>query len=78
MRFRNPANGYEENANHPGLWCLLFGPVYFAAKGIWSHMVASLLLAVVTGGISWLIYPFLARKFVRADYLRRGWIEVAP
>jgi len=25
-RFRNPANGYEENVGHQWLWCLLFGP----------------------------------------------------
>ena len=59
-RFRNPSNGYEENVGQAWLWCLLLGPIYFAAKGIWLHAAASLLLAIGTGGISWFIYPFFA------------------
>ena len=31
-RFRNPSNGYEENVGEAWLWCLLAGPIYFAAK----------------------------------------------
>jgi hypothetical protein len=78
MKFKHPTNGYEETTDHPGLWCLLFGPAYFAFKGIWTQAAASLLLALFTGGLSWLIYPFFARNAVRKDYLRRGWIELDP
>ena len=59
-RFRNPSNGYEENVGEAWLWCLLAGPIYFAAKGIWLHAATSLLLAIGTSGISWFIYPFFA------------------
>ena len=45
-RFRNPSNGYEENVGQAWLWCLLLGPIYFAAKGVWFHAAASLLLAI--------------------------------
>jgi len=76
IRFRNPANGYEEAVGTPWIWCLLFGCVYFAAKGIWTHAVAALLLALLTFGLSWLIYPFFARQIVETHYLRRGWIPV--
>jgi hypothetical protein len=74
-RFRNPANGYEENVGLAWLWCLLLGPIYFAAKGIWFHALISLLLAILTL-VSWLIYPFFANTIVRRNYLRRGWLPV--
>jgi hypothetical protein len=74
IRFRNSANGYEEAVGTPWIWCLLFGCVYFAAKGIWTHAVAALLLALLTAGLSWLVYPFFARQIVETHYLRRGWI----
>lgn len=44
------------------LWCLLFGCFYFMVRGIWTHAVISILLAIITYGISWLIYPFFAKK----------------
>jgi len=73
-RFRIPSNGYEENVGEAWLWCLLSGPIYFAAKGICFHAATSLLLAIGTGGISWFIYPFFANWSVRKHYLRNGWV----
>ena len=75
-RFRNPANSYEEEVGSAGLWCLLFGCFYLAAKGAWGPAVIAFFLAVFTGGFSWLIYPFFARRIVEAAYLRRGWVRV--
>jgi len=76
MRFKNPQNGYVEEVNTPPfLCCLLFGTLYFASKGIWTHAVVSFLLAIFTFGISWLIYPFFAKGIVRQSYLRKGWSE---
>lgn len=76
MRFRNPANGYEEDVGSAGLWCLLFGFAYFAAKGVWTHAAASLALAIMTGGLSWFVYPFFARAAVEKNFLRRGWVLI--
>jgi hypothetical protein len=76
MRFKNPDNGYEESANHPWLWTLIFGFIYFAVKGIWTHAVISFVLAVATAGLSWIAYPFFANGIVRRHYLRRGWREI--
>jgi hypothetical protein len=73
MAFRNPANGYVETISHPGLWTLLFGCFYFAVKGVWIHAGMALVLAVITGGLSWLIYPFFARRLIETHYLRQGW-----
>jgi len=68
----------------PFLRTFLFGFVYFAVKGIWTHAIVSLVLVIALGSWSWgiggllvwLIYPFFARSIVRAHYLRRGWVEV--
>jgi hypothetical protein len=84
MRFKNPDNGYEESANHPWLWTLIFGFIYFAVKGIWTHAVISFVLVtglgVPTAGggaiLVWIVYPFFANGIVRRHYLRRGWREV--
>lgn len=76
MRFRNPANGYEESAHVPFLWCLLFGVFYFAVKGIWRHAFISFFCALFTLCLSWLVYPFFARGIVISSYGRRGWDRV--
>ena len=76
MTFANRSNGYNEVCSAPWLWTLLFGTIYFAVKGVWTHVVASLLLAIPTYGLSWLVYPFFANGIVRRHYLRKGWIEL--
>ena len=76
--FRNPANGYTQSVTKSSaFWgCLLFGIFYFAYKGVWRHAAIGLLAALLTAGISWIVYPFFAYNCVRTSYLERGWIEV--
>ena len=74
--YENPANNYREISSAPWAWTLLFGAFYFAVKGIWKHAILSVVLGVITLGISWLVYPFLANSIVRNHYLRRGWRPV--
>lgn len=78
-KFRNPSNGYEEDANGAlsWLWVLLFGSFYFMFKGIWKHAIISLIAAILTVGLSWLIYPFFAYSITNGHYRRMGWVEVA-
>jgi hypothetical protein len=76
LAFRNPSNGYVETVDSPGLWTLLFGCFYFAAKGVWTHAVVSFGLAILTCGVSWFIYPFFARRILEVHYLRKAWQEV--
>lgn len=47
MRFENPANEYVESTNLSWLWAFLFPLLYFSAKGVWTHFVSYLLVAVV-------------------------------
>ena len=76
--FRNPANGYVEQVSgtFSWLWCLLFGFFYFAVKGNWKHAIIGLVLAVITSGISWLIYPFFVYTINENYYQQRGWTKV--
>ena len=76
IHFKNPANGYIESSSVPFLWCLLFGSLYFAVKGVWAHVFISFVLACCTFGLSWLLYPFFARGIVFKSYARRGWVQV--
>jgi hypothetical protein len=77
MKFRNPNNGYEEEvSNLVWLWCLLFGFIYFAIKGVWTHAIVGLVLAMVTMGFSWLIYPFFAKGAIIKNYQKKGWVIV--
>lgn len=75
MVFENPANGHVEESVYCWVWTLLFGPLYFAVKGIWGHVLISFVAALLTFGISILIYPFFAEEVVRGHYLKRGWVE---
>jgi len=55
------------------LWTLLFGSFYFAYLGIWDSAIVSGILAVFSGGISILIYPFFAKRIIVETYLKKGW-----
>jgi len=77
MKFNNPANDYiEEVSVIAWFWILLIGPLYSAFKGMWGHAIGSVILAALTAGISWLIYPFFTKFIIRKYYLRYGWIEI--
>lgn len=76
LLFKNPQNGYIEKSDLCWLWCLFFCFFYLAYKGAWLHAIAGFFLALITAGISWLVYPFFAKNIVRKAYLRRGWQEV--
>lgn len=76
MKFQNPQNNYVEEATAPWLWTLLFGCLYFAVKGIWTHFVIGAIVGIATGGFAWLIYPFFANGIVRTHYQKKGWVEV--
>ncbi len=61
---------------HPKRWVLIGGPFYFAKHKAWLHTIISGILAIATGGISCLIYPFFGEWIIRNAYLGRGWIEM--
>jgi len=70
----NPTNGVRRQTI-PFLWTLIFGGFYFIAHGIWTHALISIVLAIPTFGVTWLIYPFFAKSIVLNHYLKMGWVE---
>lgn len=79
MKFKNPLNNFvEEISEFTWLWTLLFGSIYFAVKGVWSHALISFILAGITFGVSWLIYPFFAKSIVEKKFRQNGWVQIEP
>lgn len=88
MRFRNPANGYEEEVtNWSRLFAFLFGLFYFAYKGLWRHVLIQLAamwaaLSLFYGAAAaplfflWACYAIAAPSLLRSGYLRKGWKPV--
>jgi len=69
----SPAGQKEIELSHVFLWTLLCGPFYFAYLGMWDSAIVSGVLAVLSGGISVLIYPFFAEKIIVEVYKKKGW-----
>jgi len=77
MKFQNPSTGaIQEVSSMAWLWVFLFGFVYFAVKGVWWHVLGWILFAIVTLGLSLLIYPIFANDIMRKHYLSKGWVEL--
>jgi hypothetical protein len=70
----SPAGTKQIDTHNCFLWSLIFGPFYFASVGVWDTAVISFVLAVVSGGISVLVYPFFTEKIIISSYKKRGWI----
>jgi ABC-type transport system involved in multi-copper enzyme maturation permease subunit len=77
MQFKNPQNGYVETAYTGFSWllCLLFGCLYFLVKGNFKHAFVSFVMAMLTLGLSSLVYPFFVNRINKRYYLRRGWVQ---
>ena len=75
IRFASSTGQIKDITNAPG-YVLLGGPVYFAVNGVWSHTAASMILAIVTAGLSWLVYPFFAKRVMREYLVAHGWKAV--
>tara|TARA_B100000575_G_C22722193_1_gene434094 strand:+ start:64 stop:465 length:402 start_codon:yes stop_codon:yes gene_type:complete len=73
--FTNPSNNItvQISSEISWLWVLLFGPIYWAIKGVWTHVVAGFCLSIVTFGISVLVYPFFTYSILRKHYINKGW-----
>lgn len=77
MKFKSPSTGEEVKVSgNAGLLTFMFGVIYFAVKGIWLHAFMSLILAIITSGISWFIYPFFTNMIMRKHYTSKGWVEI--
>ncbi len=73
--FENPQNGFREDAytHISWLWVFLFGPLYWAGRGVWRHVFIHLILALISFGIAHFIYPFFTSQILLNHYQRSGW-----
>jgi hypothetical protein len=80
LRFQNPANGYVEEISHHIEASFWLGPIYFASKGIWLHVILQPLFVIGTLGVGLFIYPFFVPGIIKKHYLRKGWkvVDDAP
>ena len=53
------------------------GPFYFAIHKVWKHAILGAVLAILTVGISWLVYPVYSERIMRNHLLATGWVAVA-
>jgi hypothetical protein len=69
----SPAGAKEINLRYSFILSLIFGPFYFGYLGVWDTAIISFILALISGGLSALIYPFFAEKIIILYYKNRGW-----
>jgi len=74
--FKSPKTGQLLDVGAAPLYAALFGPFYFAKHRVWKHAACGALLSVVTGGISWLVYPLYSERIMRDVLIRENWIAM--
>ena len=75
--YHNRTTGSTIRVSRGGVFwgCLLAGPFFFAIVGEWGHAIFSLGLALVSGGVTHLIYPFFANSIIKHKWISRGYIQ---
>lgn len=77
--FRNPSNGYVEQATTSlsWFWVLILGPFYLLWRRYWGHAFISLIGTLLTYGLSNIVYAIAIYHIAPKHYLREGWTEVS-
>lgn len=72
--FRNPQNGFEQrfDTGNAIVLVLFAAPLYFAAKGVWTHALVSFVMAIVTFCFSNIAYAYFATRILKAHYQRKA------
>jgi hypothetical protein len=71
MILDNPANRtVQKISNLAYLLVLLSGSFYFAIKGSWTHSIVCAVLAVITFGVTWLIFLCFAPEIRKRLFQR--------
>ena len=72
----HPVNGSTEDIWEGFSWpCLFCGFLWYMYKGMWGWGLIALILAFVTFGVSWLIFPFFANGQYAKALLERGYLN---
>jgi len=72
----HPVNDSTEEIWEGFSWpCLFFGFLWYMYKGMWGWGIIAAILAFVTFGISWLIFPFFANEQQARHLLKQGYLN---
>jgi len=76
--FEHPINSHRVRVGTlgPFIGSLLFGSLYFLYKGSYKHAILSAIVAIITCGVGWLIYPFFAPRIIRNMWLEKGYRQI--
>lgn len=56
--------------------CLLFGVFWYLSKGIYKWALISSLVSLVTGGLAWIVFPFISNKHYLQLMIEKGSVSV--
>ena len=77
LSFKNPHNGKLREAPIGFSWTTLFFGFFPALlRGHWIGLFVMLLIGVITGGLAWLVFPFLYNKFYVKHLIKEGYFVV--
>lgn len=58
--------------------CFFLGGFWYIAKGLWKWTLISFLASLITFGLSWVVFPFLANKHNIQNLLEKGYLPDDP
>ena len=68
-------NGISKKISKGYSWkSLLFGCFYPAARGDFKGLITQLILCMFTGGLSWLVTPFVYNRIYLERMVNDGWM----
>ena len=72
----HPVNNHPEKIYTGFSWpCFFFGPFWYLYKGIWGWALICWVTAMLTWGISVVIFPFFANKTHQDSLLKKGYLS---
>lgn len=67
-------NGVCKEVKKGFSWTMLFFGIFVPlVRGDWKWFLLSLLAAIITSGLSWLVFPFFYNKLYLNDLLNKGY-----
>ena len=74
-RAYHPSNGSPIEIWEGFSWpCLFLGFIWYVFKGLWGWALIALILAFVSFGLSWLVFPFFANAQYAKALMERGYL----